>query len=114
MLVIVVLLLAVVIVLVVVLLLVVVIVLVVVVVVVVVAGYIQVTAASQLCRSALSYVSGLNSSRTHTERERGRLRVSPALAAYCGDTATAMPATSWCACCAEERGGANGVRLPRV
>lgn len=63
MLVIVVLLLAVVIVLVVVLLLI----LVIVVVVVVVAGYIQVTAASQLCRSALSYVSGLNSA--HREKE---------------------------------------------
>lgn len=80
MLVIVVLLLAVVIVLVVVLPLVVVFVLV----VVVVAGYIQVTAASQLCRSALSYVSGLNSAHREKEDDKGIRRVSPALAAYSG------------------------------
>lgn len=98
-----------------VLLLVVVIVLVVVVVVVVVAGYIQVTAASQLCRSALSYVSGLNSSRTHTERERGRLRVSPALAAYSGWRHGDGNARHIVVCllCRGER-EANGVRLPRV
>lgn len=50
-----------------VLLLVVVVIVLLVVVVIVVAGYIQVTAASQLCRSALSYVSGLNSA--HREKE---------------------------------------------
>lgn len=37
---------------------------------VVVAGYTRVTAASQLCRSALSYVSGLNSARRATEGQR--------------------------------------------
>lgn len=55
---------------------------------VIVVGYIQVTAASQLCRSALSYVSGLNVVRVGL---RGSLY---------GDT---MTATSCCACCAGRR-----------
>lgn len=86
----------------------------------VVAGYIQVTAASQLCRSALSYVSGLNSAHTHRERKRTIKGVPSSWSLLRLATRRrqcpprrGVPAVQ---CWAEGGGGngGNGVRLPRV